>query len=230
MDSVRAVRIWMILFAVLHGLMAFGAIGVFVRMAPAIETIIARNLQTQEDCESMYKSLLLAQDPSRRESAQDSFARALESARGHVTEPGESEVLDFIAFRQQRAFDGDHRERMVIVSAVSRLSAINHDAMRRADERAQHLGAGGAWGVVFMASLLFVIGLTIARVIRRQVLLPLEELHSVLSMRKAGELQRRCSLAGTSQDVRLVFDEINRLLDVELRVMDAYSRRAGEKS
>ena len=228
MGSIRAVRVWMILFVALHALMAFGAIGVFVRMAPAIERIIARNLRTQQDCERMLESLVEATPEGASTATEQQFAAALESARANVTEPGEPEVLAEIAGHMGAALRGDRDARSQLVVAISQLSELNRAAMRHADERARRLGVAGAWGMVFMAALLFAIALMIGRGVSRQVTLPLEELHSVLLMRKSGDTQRRCSLAGTSQDVRLVFDEVNRLLDVEQRAMDAYSRRSGE--
>ncbi|PIE22784.1 MAG: hypothetical protein CSA62_10760 [Planctomycetota bacterium] len=228
MGSIRTVRVLMIIFVALHALMAFGAIGVFVRMAPAIEQIIARNLRTQEDCELMLRNLIEAENGTEQHSAEQSFMGALRSARENITEPGEPEALAAISEHMRAAFDGDRDAKSQLLAAISSLSRLNRNAMRNADAQARRLGVGGAWGMVFMAALLFALAMMIVRSISRQVTLPLEELHSVMEMRRSGDTQRRCSLAGTSQDVRLVFDEVNRLLDVEQRAMDSYSRRLGK--
>ena len=85
--------------------------------------------------------------------------------------------------------------------------------MIEAEARARHLGTAGAWGVVFMALTVFVVGLLFKRALYRNLVAPLEEVDNVLAARRNGNRMRRCNTIDMPRDVRRVLGDINDVLD-----------------
>jgi hypothetical protein len=54
--------------------------------------------------------------------------------------------------------------------------------MVTADRKARQFGNAGAWGIVFMASAVFMVGILFIRGLRRSLVKPLEEIHSVIQV------------------------------------------------
>ena len=127
-------------------LMAFGAIGVFTRMTPAIAEIISNNERSLQACEEMLTALVMAthdSDDKKPEHLQK-FALALERASNNVTEGEEPAALATIFSHYQRALNGNKQAIEMTTAAILTLSKINRDAMAAADKKAQQLGRGGA--------------------------------------------------------------------------------------
>lgn len=213
MQLAQAVRVGGWLLVALNLLMAIGSIQVFMRMAPAIERIIERNERSLRDGEEMLSFLALSGGGAMSEQLRANFAEALYRAKNNVTEPEEDDVLTLIDRLSPGAFQGEASARQEMVAAILRFGAINREAIFRADYAARRLGYAGAWGVVFMAISVFLVGVIFIRSLTRRVARPLEEIHSVIAAQRRGETMRRCSGADLPQEVKIIFNGINEILD-----------------
>lgn len=214
MRLAQSVRLGAWLLIGLNLLMALGAIGILMRMAPAIAGIIERNERSLHACEEMLASLSLVGNESAPDDEQRTrFKAALKRAEQNVTEEGESTALKVVSANSPAVFAGDLAARKQTVTAIVRLADINREAMNEAVKRARQFREGGVWGVVFMAICVFSVGLLFIRSLLRRVVKPMEEIHAVISAYRQGDTMRRCSGADISQDVRVVFHGINDILD-----------------
>ena len=210
----QAIRVGAWILVGLNLLMGLGAIGIFMRMAPAIEKIIVRNERSLQACEDMLASLALATGKhNAAKELRQSFSAALTRAKTNITEAQEPVVIELIGTTFDRAFSGDISARERTVAAVVALADINRKAMIYADQQAQQLGRAGAWGVVFMASSAFLAGMIFIRSLNRRVVNPFEELHAVIAAQQSGETMRRCTGVELPQDMRMIFNGINEILD-----------------
>jgi len=212
MSIARALRfgIWVIIG--LNLLLAAGAIGVFVRMSPAIKNIIERNEVSLNACSRMLASLALAAD-DQQAPIRTQFDDALTQAKGAITEPGEVEILAIIEAHADAAVADAADSRRIAVGAISELASINSEAMRQADRQARRLGRAGAWGVVFMALGVFAASMVVRRLVFRRIVEPFEEIHAVITANREGQAHRRCTNYGAPREVRDVFEGINQILD-----------------
>ena len=225
MRLAQAVRVGAWILVGLNLLMAVGAIGIFNRMAPAIAVIIERNERSINACVDMLAIMAATGSGSAFPNAEaEAFRAAFTRARDNVTEPQEAEILDRMARLQPALFRGDAAVRGSMIDDTRKLDQINREAMVRADRQAQQLGRAGAWGVVFMALVVFLAGVLFIRSLTARVVRPLEEIHAVMTAHRSGETLRRCSGADLSQDVAAVFTGINELLD---QVQALHSGQAG---
>ena len=214
MEHAQSVRAGAWLLILLNLLMALGAIWVLARMTPAIEEILSRNGQSLEACEEMFAVLAEAPaDPAGGAGFRDNFRQALLRAEANVTEKEEPQALEVIRRNYPAAFLGNGAAREATVAAIRLLAASNRRAMIEAEARARHLGTAGAWGVVFMALTVFVVGLLFKRALYRNLVAPLEEVDNVLAARRNGDRMRRCNTIDMPRDVRRVLGDINDVLD-----------------
>lgn len=215
MRLAQSVRLGAWLLIGLNLLMALGAIGILMRMAPAIAGIIERNERSLHACEEMLASLafVVGNESAPDDEQRTRFKAALKRAEQNVTEEGESTALKVIAAGSPAVFAGDQEARKQTVTAIVRLADINREAMNLAVQGARQFREGGVWAVVFMAICAFSVGLLFIRSFLRQVVKPMEEIHAVISAYRQGDTMRRCSGADISQDVRAVFHGINVILD-----------------
>jgi methyl-accepting chemotaxis protein len=198
----------------LNLMMAFGSIWVFMRMAPAIEIIIEQNERSLEACEEMLSILVLV-NPSSKDTAQleSRFLNALNRADKNITEKEEPIAIDAIRNNYRGTFSGNFENQKKTVSAILKLAEINRNAMVDADRKARRLGNAGAWGIVFMASAVFLIGMLFLRGLKRNLVKPLEEIQSVIQAVKSGDSMRRCTGPDAPQDIRTIFGGFNDILD-----------------
>lgn len=205
----------------LNLLMAFGTLWVFMRMTPAIKVILERNQQSILASEEMLAALAMSTPNSyasaevnTNEALVNTFQVALKRSQSNVTEGQEPEILGTINRHYRNAFSGDTTARSETIRALAHLSQVNRDAMEAADYRARQLGNAGAWGVVFMATLLFLVGMLFVRSLRKNLIQPLEEIHAVIQAVRNNDHMRRCtSTHACPKDVRVIFTEMNELLD-----------------
>lgn len=202
---------WLIVF--INLLLAFAAVGVFMRMTPAIADIISNNERSLQACEDMLVSLALYSDPHDASAMHEKFKHALARAQANVTEPEEPAILKNIEEKVASLFSGNKNALVETIEAVARLSEINRKAMSEADTKAQQLGKGGAWGVVFMAIFSLIAGIIFIVNLKSKLLKPVEELRDVLMSHQKGETMRRCSGVNLSTDIKNIFGAVNRLLD-----------------
>lgn len=195
-------------------LVAFGSIGVFARMAPAITIILEQNVRSLQATEAMLSTL--AQNHAgaeNKESLQTRFETAFSTASGNITEPEEPAVLARIEDNYLDAFSGDQNARMETVEAIEQLAAINRAAMIRADDRAKQLGIAGGWSVALMAGIGFMISLTLLRLLQTRVVDPLREIHAAVTEYHAGDFKRRCCPSNTTRELRSICTTINAIMD-----------------
>jgi hypothetical protein len=213
MRLAHGVRLGAWLLVGLNLIMAFASVGIFMRMAPAITTIIERNERSLQACEDMLASLALVDTTARADDLRAQFDAALVRAQNNITEADEQGVLDLIEVSSAAAFAGDLTARQQAVAAIVRLGKINREAMIAADSRARQLGYAGAWGIVFMATCAFLVAMIFIRGLSRRVVMPLEEIHTVIAAQRQGDTMRRCTGGELSPDMREVYNGINEILD-----------------
>jgi hypothetical protein len=216
----QSIRLGARILLALNLLMAFGTLWVFMRMTPAIKVILERNQQSILASEEMLAALAMSVPPGESAATNtnqaliNTFKAALKRSQSNVTEGQEPEVLGTVNRHYPKAFAGDMQARSETIQALARLSKINRDAMDIADYRARQLGNAGAWGVVFMAALLFFVGMLFVRSLRKNLIEPLEEIYSVIQAVRNHDPIRRCTSTHESpRDVRVIFTELNELLD-----------------
>ncbi len=214
MKLAQSVKIGAWLLIVLNLLMAFGSIWIFMRMAPAIKVIIAQNEVSLESCEDMLAALAKAKISTDVVAEKEAFRVALSKAENNITETKEPETLNKISRYYQAAFKGDDLALERTIMAIVELGEINREAMLRADIRAQQLGYAGAWGVVFMATFSFMVGMIFLRSLRKNLIEPMHEIDAVAAAFRAGERMRRCSMKNTSRSTNQVLRNVNELLDM----------------
>ncbi len=202
----------------LNLLMAFGSIWIFVRMTPAIELIIDRNVTSLQMCEEMLAALALAnKKQSERTTAmgsvQETFRKALQRAQQNITEEDEPAIIKSISQNYLQAFAGEAAALTKTVDAVQSLGAANRAAMVAADKKARQFGNAGAWGIVFMATVVFLIGMLFIRSLKKNLVHPLEEIHSVTTAYQHGDTMRRCTGTGIPREIHQVYRELNEILD-----------------
>ena len=208
----QSVRFGAWLLIGLHLLMAFGSIWIFMRMAPAIETIIARNVVSLEASEEMLAILSLGEKALDGQTRQK-FLQALERAKNNITEPEETELLMRIEGLHGQALAGDSAARQAMAQALVELGQTNRNAMRAADTRARQLGMGGAWALVFMASASFLVGMLFLRGLKKNLLVPLEEIHAAVTDFHRGNTMRRCTYKNAPKAMQPLMLHINELMD-----------------
>jgi len=214
MKMAQSVRMGAWLLIGLNLLMALGSIWIFMRMAPAIEVIIERNERSLEACEEMLASLTMtSHDAHANGLLKATFKNALRRAQNNITEKEEPAILHTIEAGFADAFMGNRTARQETVDAIVLLGKINREAMIAEDRRAKQFGNSGAWGVVFMSISVFFAGMLFKRRVFRNLVAPLEEIHSVLSAHQNGDVMRRCTGPHLPGDVRRLYGGINALLD-----------------
>ena len=214
MKLAQSVKIGAWLLIALNLLMAFGSIWIFMRMAPAIKVIIAQNEVSLESCEDMLAALAKAKTSIEVVAEKKAFRVALGKAENNITEMKEPATIDKISRYYQAAFKGDDVALERTIMAIAELGEINRDAMRRADVRAQQLGYAGAWGVVFMATFSFMVGMIFLRSLRKNLIEPMHEIDAVAAAFRAGERMRRCSMRNPTRSTNQVLSNVNELLDM----------------
>lgn len=198
----------------LNLVIAFGSIWIFMRMAPAIEIIIEQNIKSLHACEEMLSTLVLVNQSEKDDKYfKDIFATALEQASQNITEKEEPTAIKAIRESYEQAFEENSEGIKKTVAAILVLSKINREAMVRADLKAKQFGNAGAWGIMIMASSVFLVGMLFMRGLKKSLLKPLEEIHSVTQAAKTGDNIRRCTGPDAPQDIKALYGAINDLLD-----------------
>jgi methyl-accepting chemotaxis protein len=213
MKLAQSVRLGAWFLISLNLVMAFGSIWIFMRMAPAIEIIIEQNERSLHACEEMLSCLALVDQSAKVDLLQSEFLKALQRAKNNITEKDEPIAIEAINRNYIQAFKGNLEGKKKTVAAIQHLSQINRAAMVTADRKARQFGTAGAWGIVFMASAVFMVGMLFMRDLKRSLVKPLEEIHSVIRAVKTGDNMRRCTGPDAPQDIRSIFGEFNDILD-----------------
>lgn len=204
----------------LNLLLAFGSIGLFVRMGPAIERILQENVYSIVATEEMLTVLAEFGGEPLPKGARALLRESLQKARQNVTENEEEEVLESIERHLFAAMDGDSQARKTVIGELAQLIRINRDAMRRVDEKARRLGSAGAWAAVFIGFLSFVLSLFVVVRFQTRFVRPLVNLYEVLISVHQGNRLRRCHVGEAPREVVQVVHSVNELLDARMQHND----------
>lgn len=216
MELRRELSLMMGGLVLLNVLLAFGVIGLLVRMGPAIEQILKENVLSIETAEEVLVVLAESEAGGVSEIGRFRIRDALERLESNVTEPGEGPILTSIEGGLGQALSGDVSARESLVRQLRELIRVNRDAMNVADARAQRLGRAGAWSAVLVGVLSFSLSLLVLGRMGRRLVRPLLELHAALEAARQGEHFRRCHAHQVPVEIRQVLDSVNSLLDERL--------------
>lgn len=203
--KIITISVWLMLSFNL--ILAFGAVWSFQRMSPEIQRVYERNVVSLEACEDMFLAL------TGREIDNAGFRNALKAAEDNITEQGEKETLQRIRQSLPELEKGDFDTREKIAKDIRKLSDYNRNAVIASAEKAQRMRQAGAWGIVFLTFFFFIAALFFEQRLRRALLLPLQELDSVLEANGKGDKFRRCNDNDAPSDMKKIFRAINALLD-----------------
>ena len=208
----RELFLWIGAVLLIELLTAAGAVGLFGRMTPAVAGILEENVRSTGAVERMLAVLAGTGDPSsRRRALWDAFA----VAKGNLTEAEEGPLLEQIEADLDDALVDEIVRRRVVASLME-LARINQASMHRADERAQRLGIAGAWAAVALGMTGLFVGVLVLRRLDRRLVLPLQDLHEVLSAASRGEGLRRAHVRAGPKELQRIGEEVDRLLDERL--------------
>jgi hypothetical protein len=217
MDLRRELSLMMGALVLLNLLLAFGVIGVLVRMGPAIEGILKENVYSISAAEDIVSELATAEPGGLSTEALARVDEALARARSNVTEEAEIPILGRLEASLAGERGGARDARADAVAAARDLIEVNRVAMTAVDREARRLGSAGAWTAVGIGLLSFGSSLFVLGRMRRRLLSPLLELHAVLEATLAGEPFRRCQHADAPVEVRRVLGAVNRILDERMK-------------
>ena len=207
MRSGKVITLSVWLMIIFNLLISFGAVWSFQRMNPEIQSIYQRNVVSIDACEKMLLALTRSNiDPSE-------FNTALDIAANNITEDGEKPVIDNIRVLFQQLLAGNAEAKSQLIAEIVKLNNCNKEAISDSAKNAQRLRQSGAWGIVMMTVLFFVVAIFFEQRLRRALLAPLQEVSSVLDAHSKGDNFRRCFLPGASADMKKLFQAINSLLD-----------------
>lgn len=207
MRSGKIITLSVYLMILFNLLLAFGSIWSFQRMNPEIRQIYKRNVISLNACEEMLASLADEKVDLPR------FRRALEMALGNITESGEKEALGRIGSLFKK-FESDQKgTRRPLADEIVKVTHFNRQAIIKATVHAQKMRQAGAWGIVFMTLVFFGAALFFEQRLRKNLLIPLQEISSVMEARSKGDRFRRCHTLYANADMKKLFADINSLLD-----------------
>lgn len=209
----------------LNLLLAFGAIGLFGRMGPAIERILLDNVNSIRAAEEILAELAVSHDEvdaDRRATIESAFERI----RTNVTEPEEEPLVEAIREKLPAALEGGRSRRAEVVDQITELIAVNRRAMIEVDREARRLGVAGAWAAVGIGFLSFLAGLSLIVRFRKRILDPLQNVHEVLADVRSGSVLRRCRPSDAPYELEKVADSINHLLDERLTAITGHRPEA----
>ncbi|HLT30269.1 MAG TPA: hypothetical protein VK013_09495 [Myxococcaceae bacterium] len=201
----------------LNLLLAFGAIGVLVRMNPAIDSIFRENVASIVAAEQLLGALAEAGDAPLPAHAAQGVRDALTAAQHNITEGEEIQALTSLSRVLPGAIDGAPGARREAVREARRVIRVNREAMVAVSAEARRLGAAGAWASAFVGFFSFVLSLALVIRMQRRFVQPLAELHGVLESARSGDHHRRCGATDAPREVLQVSAAVNRLLDEKLR-------------
>ena len=207
MQSGKFITIGVWLMILFNLLLSFGAVWSLQRMDPEIKRIYERNVVSLDACEKML--LALAEPVVDRKT----FAEALQTAGNNITENGELETVEKIRSLAHSINSGNIDERRQLTREIIKLTNFNKSAIIESALQAQKVRQAGAWGMVFLTLFFFVAALFFEQRLRRKLLMPLQEIASVMEENLQGDHFRRCYLPDASKDMKKIFAAINDLID-----------------
>lgn len=207
MQSGKIITLSVWLMIIFNLLLAIGAIWNFQRMKPGIKQIYERNIISISACEEMLAALAQDKVDTQR------FRISLDKAVQNITESGEKEALARLQQLFKELESGNIRVRRQLAAEIVKVSDFNRQAIVRSAVQTQKHRQAGAWGIVFITLLFFVLALFFEQRLRRTLLQPLQEISQVMEARVRGDKFRRCNMLYANSDMKKLFMAINALLD-----------------
>jgi hypothetical protein len=192
-------------------LLAFGIIGLFSRMTPAVEAILKDNVGSQSAAFDILEALARRAAGGTLDSTR--LADAISRARSNLTIEGEAELVSALEAAYPGSLTGDADALLRLATNARALWDLNMDAMRAADASAVRLGAAGAWTAVFGGILVIIIALLSWARLKQRVVEPLEDIARVLHGVRGQQPQLRCLRSGGAPDLDRLRGYLNDLLD-----------------
>jgi methyl-accepting chemotaxis protein len=216
MEIRREILVGMATLLLFNMLLAFGSIGLLGRMGPAIARIVEENVAAMQAGQAIL--LVMADSGGRPASTAERqrFADAMREAIASTSMPEEKPILAALQKSSSAALAGDPAARTVVLSRATRLVGLNLAAMQQADARAQRLGAAGAWISVFVTVLSFALGISVLRRLDARIVVPLQDLNTVVEAASRGDRFRRCRPFSGPRELGQTLNTINELLDERL--------------
>ena len=146
------------------------------------------------------------------------FLSALQAAENNITEAGERETVVQIKALADQISSGAIHDRSLLTKEIIKLTNFNKKAIIESALQAQKMRQAGAWGIVFMTAFFFALALYLERRLRQALLMPLEEIATVMEERARGDRFRRCNLPHAAKDTKKMIAAINDLIDRSNRV------------
>lgn len=194
--------------------LAFGSIGLFVRMGPAIERILNENVYSIVAAEEILLELSTAGEQPLREGSAKLIEQAISKMEKNVTEPEERPALEKLRISWPLVKQGDVAARSEFAVHLRTLLTINRTAMEIGNSGAKRLGRAGAWSSVLVGFTTFLLSLIVLARLERRFVRPLLELHQVLEGARKGERLRRCKKAiDAPSEVFQLTQAVNIMLD-----------------
>ncbi len=212
MQSGKLITIGVWLMIIFNLLLSFGAVWSLQRISPEIQRIYQRNVVSLDACEKML--LTLAEPTVDRQK----FLSALQAAENNITEAGERETVVQIKALADQISSGAIHDRSLLTKEIIKLTNFNKKAIIESALQAQKMRQAGAWGIVFMTAFFFALALYLERRLRQALLMPLEEIATVMEERARGDRFRRCNLPHAAKDTKKMIAAINDLIDRSNRV------------
>jgi hypothetical protein len=216
MEIRRDVSLGTGLIAAVSVTLAFGLIGLFSRMTPAVKAILEDNVESQSAAFDLLEAL------ARREASggvdEARLRDAIARARANITVEGEETVIAALEAGLAKGPDLDAEGLTALAGGARRLWDLNMAAMKEADARAVRLGAAGAWTAVFGGLVVIIIALLSWARVKARVIEPLEDISRVLHGVRGQQPQLRCLRSGGTSDIDQVRGHINDLLDDMKRI------------
>lgn len=206
-------------------LLAFGSIGLLVRMGPAIERILQENVYSIVAAEEMLAELAESGGAPLSADARARVKQSFDKAEKNVTEPSEQPVLDSVERSLEKAMSGDPQARSQVVGDIRQIIRINREAMKSVDEDARRLGSAGAWAAVLVGFISFLLSLVVVVRLQNRFVRPLVDLYQVLESARQGDRLRRCRVVDAPREVIQVTQSVNKLLDERLQRDDGNGLR-----
>ena len=113
----------------------------------------------------------------------------------------------------ERLSSGNIHDRRLLTKEIIKLTNFNKNAIIESALQAQKMRQAGAWGIVFMTSFFFILALYFECRLRQTLLMPLEEIATVMEERTRGDRFRRCNLPHAAKDTQKMLAAINDLID-----------------
>lgn len=216
MELRRELSLTISALVLLNLVLAFGSVGLFVRMGPAIDRILQENVHAIAAAEEVLAQLARAGSEPLTPDAQDRIHRALANAKQNVEKEDERPAMAALEHYLPEAISGNATARGEAVASARQLIQVHREAMRDIESEARRLGRAGAWTAVFVGFLSFLLSVLIVVRLQHRLVRPLADLHEVLEGTRQGDRLRRCRVSDAPREIMQVTQSVNKLLDERL--------------